>query len=272
MGSGSSPEPKSEGPNNIRANQSCLSWPLQKNLEVTETDWRAAMPNDASFHYISGCKDCVSLTEQGALRLRLDPTPNGSTHIDAGLNIPARRVYTLSQTLLFEDGFDWGGTRKAGKIGFGLAAGSRPSGGQEKEDGYTARLMWRSANDGTDPERPNHTHIALYSYAADRRQNIPYGDDYALQGFEPVPGEAFSVTIEIGGNSAAGTPDGYAKAWINGTPALDRQGIMWTKTGAPPLIDKLSMSTFHGGNSAAYAPSRTNHIQISDVCYETRGE
>lgn len=195
------------------------------------------------------------------LRQKLEPTHNGSIHVVGEGLLPAANSYTLTQSIYLELGFDWGGKHKGGKIGFGLGGGSTPTGGNMNQDGFSARLMWRGNKNGT-------ARLAVYAYSADRRQNLPYGDDYPLQDFDVPIGEWFTVVMEVASNSSIDTSDGQVRVWVNNRLKLHRDNIHWQAAGASPLIDKLMFATFHGGNSTDWAPTSTVFARFSSVCWQ----
>ena len=127
-------------------------------------------------------------------------------------------------------------------------------------DGFTLRLMWRGNRDGT-------ARIVTYSYAADRGQHLPYGDDYPLEGFEIPIGEWFDITLEVKTNSSTSASDGSLRAWANGQLRLQRDNIAWQTSGSQPAIQKLVFTTFYGGNDSTWAPSHTTYIRFADACW-----
>ena len=253
-----------------RGEQSCLAFPQTAKTSLSRDDWRRALPQGTTLGYTSNCTECATTTDQGAIRLRMSPNARGSSKFDSGFNLeqPADGTFTLSQIVTFDPQMDWGGTNMSGKVGFGLGAGSRPSGGQTKKDGWTARLGWRSEADGTDPNKPPNMHLVFYIYNADRQQNYPYGDDVAFQ-HVLRPGVPMAVTMIVKPNSAPGVSDGWIKGLLDGELVARRDNIMWTGSGdvADTKVFQITSSTFHGGNGPSYAPSRTNFVEITGVCW-----
>ena len=196
---------------------------------------------------------------------RLVPSSSGSPTVSSRASLPRSRAYRLVQSIYLEPGFEWGGSKEGGKLGFGLAGGSAPSGGRYRADGFTARFMWRGNGDGT-------ARVAVYSYAADRRMNLPYGDDYPVGGFDVPVGRWFTLDMRLKTNSSWRADDGEVRVRVDGTERLVRRGIAWQSkpyAGASrtPVVDALMYSTFYGGNSWAWAPGRTTRLRVKDVCW-----
>ncbi len=227
--------------------------------QVTASDWRNWLTNytySLRPEYLETGQD----GERAYFRQKLIPTSIGSHHVQAGSNLQSSRTYRLTQSLYFEPGFDWGGKNEGGKVAFGFGGGSSPSGGALRTDGFTLRLMWRGNKDGT-------AKMVAYSYAADRGQHLPYGDDYPFEGFEIPVGEWFDITLEVKTNSSTGVSDGSLRAWTNGQLRLHRENIGWQTSGSQPAVQKLVFTTFYGGNDTSWAPSHTTYIRFADACW-----
>ena len=196
------------------------------------------------------------------LRQQFVPSSQGSERVTARGELGPATTYTMTQQVFLEPGFDWGRERQTGKLGFGLGGGAAPTGGETDPAGFTARFVWRGNDDGT-------ARIAVYSYAADRTQNIPFGDDYDLDGFEVPIGEWFSLTMEVTTNTNIDAADGRVRAWANGNLALERSDIAWQTEGDTPVVDQLIYSTFYGGSGWRYAPEDTTHVQFGEVCWNS---
>ena len=227
--------------------------------DVTDNDWRWWFEN---YTFSRQPQDLSTGLDgnRAYLRQRLIPNSIGSPRVLAGRNLDSARTYRLTQSLYFEPDFDWGGTIEGGKVGFGLGGGTAPSGGQLQTDGFTLRFMWRGNRDGT-------ARIIAYSYAADRSQNLPYGDSLNLQGFEIPVGEWFDITMEVKTNSTTHASDGTLRAWVNGELLLQKENILWQSSGSQPVVQKLSYATFYGGNDVSWAPAETTYIRFADVCW-----
>jgi len=120
--------------------------------------------------------------------------------------------------------------------------------------------MWRGNKDGT-------ARMTIYSYAADRKQSLPYGDDHPLEGFNVPIGEWFDLAMEVTANSDISKSDGSLKAWANGTQLLEMEGIQWQASGDKPAVQRLMYTTFYGGNDSSWSPDKTTYIRFADVCW-----
>lgn len=194
-----------------------------------------------------------------SIRQKFEPTNIGSDRVVAAIDIKGERSYAVTQSVLFEDGFDWGGEVESGKFGFGLGGGSTPSGGQTRDDGLSARLTWKGRGDGT-------AELGVYAYSADRSQNLPWGDVYTVENFQIPVGEWFRVTMVVTANSTANASDGSLSVSVNDEIMLWQENIQWQGSGAFPEVDQLIYSTFYGGSTAQWAPDHTTHARFSNVC------
>jgi hypothetical protein len=229
--------------------------------EVTNSTWRS-WTSPLNFHYSESPQylRVVDGLDVPYVQQKFVPAGNGSARVLANAYLPSERTYRLTQSVFFESGFDWGGTEEGGKLGFGFSGGSAPSGGLLQTDGFSARFMWRGNKDGT-------AKLVLYSYAADRSQNLPYGDDYPLSGFDVPIGEWIDLTMEVTVNSTTSASDGSVRVWANGVLHLERDNIQWQSTGSDPAVQALSYASFYGGNSSAWAPGQTTYARFKNVCW-----
>jgi len=194
-----------------------------------------------------------------ALRQRFVPSEEGSERVTGAFRIENRTTYELKQSILFEEGFDWGGNSESGKFGFGLGGGSAPSGGKTDKDGFTVRLAWYGQGDGTATAN-------LYTYSVDRTQNLPYGDLLSISNFIVPVGEWFEVAMRVSMNSELDVADGSLSVLINDELMFERNNIHWQSEGEKPSIDRLIYSTFHGGNTPDWTPDETVYAQFSNIC------
>ena len=242
----------------------CLEFP-QNDIgfgNVDNEDWRAWVA--PTRHRYSGATEHLSISQSPeglpTLRQQLVPNSKGSQTVAAGAYLTSADTYRLTQSVFLEPGFDWGGRNEGGKLGFGFGGGSAPSGGLLQTDGFTVRFMWRGNKDGT-------AHMVIYSYAADRNQSLPYGDDHPLEGFDVPIGEWFDLAMEITVNSDISKSDGSLKAWANGELALQMDNIQWQSSGDKPAVQGLIYTTFYGGADSSWSPDQTTYIRFADVCW-----
>ena len=159
-----------------------------------------------------------------------------------------RRTYRLSYRVLFEEGFDF---RRGGKLP-GLGGGKANTGGRKPTgDGWSARYMWGEAGK-----------LDLYLYHLDQKTN--YGERIELKA-KAVLGQwlKLSQTVQV---NAPGKADGRIQVWVDEKLALDRKKLRLRGKVGPQvaLVDQFLFSTFHGGSTKDWAPTRTSHARFDD--------
>jgi len=225
---------------------------------VTDSDWDGWV---REFHFSVG-EEFLAVDQQDkgsmALRQRFIPSSIGTDRAVAGARLPPHRTYRLTQSFYFEPGFEWGGKYEGGKLGFGFAGGTRPTGGTVDHNGFSSRLMRTGNGDVTG-------RIVIYSYAADRSDE--YGEDIRYGDVNVPIGEWFTVVMEVTANSSPQVSDGTVRGWIDGELVLNRQNIGWQLSGDTPVVDYLYYSGFYGGESGDWSPSSTTYMKTRDVCW-----
>ena len=227
--------------------------------ELTSSDWKQWVPD---FRY--SLRDEHLSVEQfdetsGVIRQQFQPAHNGSPRVLMATNLPKHRAYRVKTSILLEPGWEWGGeVSQGGKLGFGLGGGSVPSGGTIDPSGFTARLSWRGARDGSGTAK-----LGIYSYAADRPKR--YGEDN-LFAIDARIGEWMDVIYEINLNSSTSVSDGSMRAWVDGKLVLDRQNVGWQLDGDTPVIDTMYFSSFYGGSTSDWSPSQTTYAKFREIC------
>jgi len=179
--------------------------------------------------------------------------PKGSLGPDEGgghfrERLAPREAYRLTYRVLFEKGFDF---RRGGKLP-GLAGGKGNTGGDKPTgDGWSARYMWDE--DGK---------LGLYLYHLD--QKTKYGERFPLKA-TAAPGKWIKLSQAVQVN-APGKSDGRIQVWIDGQLALDRKGLRLRGKVKPEvaLVDQFMFSTFHGGSTRKWAPTRDSHARFDD--------
>lgn len=157
---------------------------------------------------------------------------------------------TLSYDLCFADGFDF---VLGGKLP-GLAGGEANTGGDRPNgrDGFSARMMWRAGGA-----------VVQYVYHPDQRG--VWGDDLPWDaGHARVfrPGVWHSVRHEIVLNTP-GERDGVLRGFFDGELALERADLRFRDVSHLKL-DHLYFSTFFGGNSVEWGPTRDEHVDFAN--------
>lgn len=225
---------------------------------VSDSDWNRWV---SEFHFAIG-EEFLSVVPEdegsNVLRQRFIPSAIGSDRAVVGARLPAHRTYRVTQSFFLEPGWDWGGRFEGGKLGFGFAGGTKPTGGTVDPNGFSARLHWRGNGDGTG-------RIVLYSYAADRPDR--FGEDHRFGDVTIPIGEWFTVVMEVTANSSPQVSDGTFRGWIDGELVIDEGNFGWQLAGGNPVVDYMYYSGFYGGNSSEWSPSSTTHMKVRDVCW-----
>jgi hypothetical protein len=158
---------------------------------------------------------------------------------------------TLSYELRFGDGFDF---VLGGKLP-GLAGGSANTGGDRPNgsDGFSARMMWRPGGK-----------VVQYLYHPD--QLGVWGDDLpwdrgGARSFRP--GTWHAVRHEIVLNTP-GRHDGVLRGFFDGELALERRDLRFRDV-ATLALDHFYFSTFFGGNTPEWGPTRDEHVDFAKV-------
>lgn len=189
---------------------------------------------------------CVGQKVSGAaFALRLPPPVQSIVHYDL----------TLSYAFRMADDFDF---KLGGKLP-GLAGGMRPSGGNSRSDGFTARMMWRENG-------------ALMQYIYYPGQRHKFGKDIAYldkgKSCYVVPGRWHKVKHRVRLNKP-GRPNGRLQAWLDNVLVADESAIAWRDVGHSFTgIDKMHFSTFFGGSSQDWAPQKDQYIDFKDIKVE----
>lgn len=229
------------------------------------SDWETmAAPQSSIFweNAADAFSSVATVEGESALCLRLVGDSGGSSRIGSGFRVPPAQVYTLTQRAYLDANFDWGGTNEGGKLGFGLAGGSRPSGGNAtstgfNQNGFSFRYMWRTNGE-----------IDMYTYDADTRG---FGTSNYTGAFMPR-GQWFQITMEVTMSSGKGANDGRGRAWLNGALIYDSNNHRWfgATSSEPVQVDAIQHFTFHGGADASWGPQngKVNEAYFNTVSYE----
>lgn len=169
----------------------------------------------------------------------------------------------VAYDIFFEDGFEF---RLGGKLP-GLCGGkcytgnARPSTG----DGFSARIMWRE--DGYA--------VQLMYFMG---QISVYGDDFLWNLNGTTPQKQFStgkwhrIVTKMSMNTIAshglGNKDGRIQTWFDGELSLDVDTLRFRDYDTLH-VDKFYLSTFHGGSSAEWAPTKDCFIRYDNFTIST---
>lgn len=191
---------------------------------------------------------------------KISPENSGAS---ADLAVPKAREYWLRQWVRFSPDFSWGGTEFGGKIGLGLAGGKRCSGGQACDgyNGFTVRFAW--GRDGK---------AILYFYHMGKTGQ--YGDSFQLSpggsGYAYPRGQWIELKMRVRVNTVSGSTanaNGEVQTWVNGTPAGTRTGLQFVRNA--DQINFAYFSSFFGGATQSFAPTRNSYIWYDDVRVQT---
>lgn len=183
------------------------------------------------------------------LRQRYVPNSIGSPRVGWQFPVKGGTEVWASYRLYFEPGWEW---VKGGKLP-GLAGGTAPTGGDFDDNGFSARMMWRSGG-----------RLVLYAYHHDRPTK--YGEDFVLKEADgkdwvaPI-GQWFTIRQRLKMNSSGSAWDGEAEVWIDGKQKLLKKGLRWRKS-TSYSADRFLYSSFYGGNDSTWAPSKTTYARF----------
>ncbi len=168
--------------------------------------------------------------------------------------------YYASYKIKFGENFSWGSSSKGGKLP-GLTGGDKCGSDFicDGTDGFSARYMWRGEG-----------YPEVYLYSADK-ENEKYGDDiYFMSDGEKFQFETdrwYTITQRVKMNTTETSDDGVVQVWVDGELMVDKDDITYVTD--DQLIDTFYFSTFHGGNSASWAPENDSYAYFDDLKIST---
>jgi hypothetical protein len=161
----------------------------------------------------------------------------------------------LRYYLKFEEGFDFNrGGKLPGLMGggdsWGKSGGNQPDG----TNGWTLRFMWRSEGK-----------LVIYAYVPKSSNgkwgNEKWGQDIDCD-FKAEPGKWHCIEqfVNVG---TPGNDDGKLTVWIDGIERLNIDDMrFWNVENEYGSVGGIYFSTFHGGNSADWAPRNNSYMQF----------
>ncbi len=169
----------------------------------------------------------------------------------------------MSYDVRFSAGFDFSA---GGKLpGFvGVAPGTSPStpaGGGSTAHGWSGRLMWLGSKMWKlvrDADRSNMVVTYLYHPGQDRE----YGDNVSW-GSSFTPGVWHRVR-QCHTMNKVGRADGVLQTWFDGKLVLDQHHVVY-RTDPKVHITNFDWSIFRGGDSSAWAGSRTAYVDLDNL-------
>lgn len=186
---------------------------------------------------------------QAHLRVSYVPTEQGSARVlkKIALKQSVNRAQ-LSYKVKFDEDFEF---VRGGKL-HGLGGGKSTTGcKKQSKDGWSVRIMW--TKDG-EP--------LLYVYDQNRTRNC--GNNFNIaKDFRFKRNVWHLVTLEVKLNSAPNKKDGWAQLTIDGELLL-RQENLQLSGAKDVLIDTFLFSTFHGGNTPNWSPSKKVYAAFDD--------
>lgn len=191
----------------------------------------------------------VIATEK-VLRASYEPFENGSRRILYRKSVSRSNEYTLSYRVKFADDFEF---VKGGKL-HGMGPLKTTTGcNAETKSGWSNRVMFGTG--GT---------ALLYIYEQDRPKRCGRGVG-TKSNFKFETGRWYSVSLYTKLNSRGDRSDGQAKLYIDGKQVAQADNIRFRgELGSGSDIQQLLFSTFHGGSSSLWSPSKTVKADFDD--------
>lgn len=143
----------------------------------------------------------------------------------------------------FEKGFDF---TRGGKL-HGVGPDKKVTGGKDmSKNGYSARLMFASEG-------------GLNTYIYHQDQKGQHGETKAASGFKFKRGRYYALTLHVKLNSTSEAKDGFVRVYVDGKLEIDRKGLrLRGSDDRDTQLSQLLFSTFHGGNTPAWAPKNAD--------------
>jgi hypothetical protein len=201
-------------------------------------------------------------------------------------NRPKEDIYnpqevTLVYYVKFENDFDWA---IGGKLP-GLAGGVAPAGGQilgshKLNNGFSARFMWHMLGEKYnkkpgiigyiyDPGRSGTKGSKIYGagpYLSTKKVPKSFFTRDYNSALELKKNRWYKIRQTIKPNTP-GKNNAWVKVWIDDKLAADFGGIKLIADGmhGKYSVDRFLFSTFYGGGSQDYAPSRDTHARFKGI-------
>lgn len=154
---------------------------------------------------------------------------------------------TVEYNVLFASDFDWVLGGKLPGLGAGSVSPGQPPDGT---DGWLARLMWLQDGKGI-----------AYVYHPDMPgkwgENIHFAGGVKFQ-----RNKIHTVRVEVVLNTPT-RHDGILRVWLDGALVVERTNMRWRDVDSLQ-IDGISFSTFFGGSTADWAPSKDETAEFGD--------
>jgi hypothetical protein len=153
----------------------------------------------------------------------------------------------LTYRMRFQDDFYF---KKGGKLP-GLYGGNGPTGGDKVtgENGFSARLMWRSLGAGE-----------AYAYVVNKPMD--YGLSIGRGAWQFQPGKWHTIQQEVVLNDPR-KANGKIRVWVDGRHVIDKGQLVFRTTDRIK-IDGLMFQTFFGGGEPSWASPKDQRAQFAD--------
>ena len=236
-------------------------------------DWNGVTSNDGVDEgRVSIADDADALGKSLVVMYPEGESNNGKSQWRAPLNGSYDELY-LSYKIRFDENFNF---VRGGKLP-GLCGGACNSGGSQPNgtDGWSGRMMWRTAPSGGSSLPPHRANIVQYVYHKDQTANGGVnGDDLKWDDTTPTDWKIFDsdVWYQLQHRIVMNTPgqdDGIVQAWLDGEMVLDVQNIHFRDTTALK-IDTLYFSTFFGGSSSVWETTKDEYAYYDDFIVSTQ--
>lgn len=191
---------------------------------------------------------------------------------------------TLVYYLKFGSDFEW---VYGGKLP-GLAGGLIPSGGVTEgsysvTNGWSGRFMWELqwSTSGKPQGMKPYVYWPAMSGSGTLYGKGPYlntvspqtslSSSYETGAFQPQKNVWYKITQTVRANTP-GASNGTMKIWVDDVLAADITGIKYIADGKAGQygIDRFCFSTFYGGGSSSWAPTKDTHIYFKNISIYTK--
>ena len=160
--------------------------------------------------------------------------------------------YYLDYYVKFKEGFDFS---KGGKLPGLTSGGSTYTGGNHPDngEGWSTRYMW--VKEGK---------MLVYFYYMDMTDK--YGESVFFN-TSLLPGKWYRITQRVKLNED-NLKNGTLQVWVDGNEVINRTDVRFRLWGKG-MIDTFYFSTFYGGASADWAPSKDSFTQFDKIMVTT---
>lgn len=213
--------------------------------------------------------ETVSFVNNGELRIKFpasDPAPTFGVTYKANPGSVGPEFWCAMDTFVEDIGGQTDEYWLSGKLGLGLFGGSKPGGGNQKDDGGSFRSVWHTDADapaqvknGSPPTLGGYFYA--FQYIANSYGVTRFGSDSSpvIPNTTLPIGEWYRVAI----GAHKGTPgnsNGWAEVWIrkaaDSAPVavFSAPNFAWQASGKAWNWNEFKFEPHHGGNQAVHTP------------------